>query len=87
MYVQIFFFRSHSSPDMALRLIDIQHLPCLLRQSGIDLHEPVCYVLMYGRLADTEGLCRLAHSGVVVNNIAGDVHGTLFNIILQKKTP
>ena len=87
MYVQIFFFCSHASPDMAFRFIDIQHLPCLFRQSGIDLHEPVCYVLMYRGLADPESLCRLAHCSVVVNTLAGDVHGALFNIVFQKKTP
>lgn len=48
MYVQIFFFRSHASSDMAFGFIDIQHLPCLFRQSGINLHQPVSYIFMYG---------------------------------------
>ena len=87
MYVQIFFFRSHASSDMAFGFIDIQHLPCLFRQSGINLHQPVSYIFMYRRFADPKGLCRLVHCCIVVNNIAGNIHGTLFDIILQKKSP
>lgn len=39
----------HSSPDMALLLVDIQHTPNRPRHGRVDLQEAVGTVLMYGR--------------------------------------
>ena len=85
--VQIFLFRGEPSPDMALGLVQVQHLPGLCGQSGIDLHETLGHVLMYRALADPIGLCRLPYCGIVVNDIIGDADGALFDIILQRNTP
>lgn len=39
----------HSTPDMALLLVDIQHTPNRPRHGRVDLLETVGTVLMYGR--------------------------------------
>ena len=54
--VQILLSGSHSSPDMAFLLIDIQHYPCLTGKGGIKLHKTLCHVFMYGRY-DFEPFC------------------------------
>ena len=46
--MQIFFSRSHPSPDVALRLVDVQHLAGLPGERRVDLNETVGYVFMYG---------------------------------------
>lgn len=48
MLMQIFFPRSKSSADMALRLIHIQHLSRLRRERRIDFAQTLCYVFMFG---------------------------------------
>ena len=85
--VQIFLLRGKPSSDMAFGLVQVQHLPGLRRQGGIDLHETFGHVLMYRALADTKGLRRLSHRGIIVDDIVGNADGTLFDIILQRNTP
>lgn len=46
-----------------------------------------CYLFVYRALAHSECLCGLAHCGVAINNVTGNADGTLFDIVLQKKTP
>ena len=46
-----------------------------------------CYYRMYRTLTNPKLLRRLPHRGIVLNNIVGNVHCTLFNIVLQEKTP
>lgn len=86
MLVQILFLSSKAAADMALGLVQIQNLPCIRCQCGIDLHKALGYVLMYRTLAYPKRLRRLPHRGVIVDNIVGDADGTLFNIILQRNT-
>ena len=42
---------------------------------------------MYGGLANSELLGGLSDCGIVIDNIIGDADSTLFDIILQKKSP
>ena len=46
-----------------------------------------CYYRMYRTLTYPKLLRRLPHRGIVLNNIIGNVHRTLFDIIFQKETP
>ena len=46
-----------------------------------------CYYHMYRTLTNPKLLRRLPHRGIVFNNIIGNIHRTLFDIILQEKTP
>ena len=84
MLVHVFLFGCQPAPDMALRFVHIQHFPGFLCQVGVDLHEPVRYVLMYSALADAKFPGCLSDCGVVVNDIIGDADRTLFDIILQR---
>lgn len=85
--VQILLSGSHSSPDMAFLLIDIQHYPCLTGKGGIKLHKTLCHVFMYRTLAYPELLCCLPNRCLCLNNIGRDLHCPLFNILFQGKTP
>ncbi len=44
-----------------------------------------CYNRMYRRFTDSKCLGSLPYSRIVLNDIAGDIHSPLFNIILQRK--
>ena len=77
----------HSSPDMALLLVDIQHTPNRPRHGRVDLQETVGTVLMYRRLTDSEFLCRLPHGCFCFYNIIRNFYCTLLNIILHAKNP
>ena len=46
-----------------------------------------CYYRMYCGLWNSKLFRRLPHRGIVLNNIIGNVHRTLFDIIFQKETP
>lgn len=48
--VQILFLCGKPPADMTLGFIHIQHLPGLLRQGWIDLHEAIRYIFMYSAL-------------------------------------
>ena len=87
MLVRIFFLCRHSAPDVPLGFIDIQYLSGLRRERRIDLQEPLGHVLMYRTLTNAELLRRLPHSRIVLDNIAGNPHCPLLNIILQRKSP
>ncbi len=65
---------------MAFRLIHIEYLPGLLRQGRINLYKPVCYIFMYRTLGHPERLGRLPHRGIGLDDIIGDINGSLFNI-------
>ena len=87
MLMKIFLSCSHPSPDMALRLIHIQHLARLPRQGGVDLEEPFGDIFMYRTLADSELFRRLPHSRVILYDIISNLHGSFLNIIFQKNPP
>lgn len=48
--MKIFFLCSHASPDMSLRLVNIQYHSGSGRQRWIDLDQPLGNVLMYSRV-------------------------------------
>lgn len=48
--MQVFLPCRQTAADMTLRFIDVQHRPHLLCKGRIDRHEPVCDILMYGRV-------------------------------------
>ena len=77
----------HSSPDMALLLVDIQHTPNRPRHGRVDLLETVGTVLMHRRLTDPEFLRRLPHGCFCFYDIIRDFYCTLLNIILHDKIP
>lgn len=69
MLVQILFFSCQSAPDMAFGFVYVQHFSGLLGQSRIDLHEPVCNILVYGAFAHAKLSGRLSDRGIAVNDI------------------
>ena len=87
MLVQILLSGSQSAADMPLRFIDIQHLPRLLRQRRIHLHQPLRHILVHRAFADAERLHCLTNCGVVVDDIVGYPYSSFFNIVFQRKTP
>ena len=46
--MQIFLSGRQSAADVPLRFIDIEHLPGFCRKRGLDLHQAVGDILMYG---------------------------------------
>ena len=87
MLMKIFLSCSHPSPDMALRLIHIQHLTRLPRQGGVDLKKSFGDILMYRTLTDPEPFRRLPHSRVILYDIISNLHGSFLNVIFQKNPP
>ena len=87
LHVQVFLSGRHASADVALRFIDIQDLPGLRRQVRVDIQKPLCYILMYRTLTDSELLCSLTHSCIVVYDVIGDGHCPLFDIFFQGLSP
>ena len=85
--MQILLSGSQSAADMTLGFVHIQHLPRLLRQRRIHLHQPLRHVLVHCAFADAEGLRGLPHRGVVVDDIVGYPYSSFFNIVFQRKTP
>ena len=77
----------HSSPDMALLLVDIQHIPDRPCQGWVDLLKTIGTVFMYRRLTDPELLRRLPHRSFCFYDIARNFYCTLLNIILHAKNP
>ena len=86
-HMSVFFPRRQPAPDMSLGLIDVQNLPRLLGERWIDLHKPVCDILMYSAFRHPKCLGCLPHSGIGFNDIIRNADSTLFNVILQKNTP
>lgn len=87
MLMQIFFFGRHAATDMALGFVHVQDFSRLCGKCRVDLDNALCYILMYRALADSEFLCCLAHSGVVLDNIICDIYNPLLNIAFHKKSP
>ena len=52
MLMKVLLSCSHPSPDMPLRLIHVQHLPCLPGKRRVNLEEPLGNILMYRTLTD-----------------------------------
>lgn len=72
---------------MALGFVHIQHLSGFPGQRGINLRQAFRNILMYGRLTDAELFCGLAHSGIVINNIVGNIDCSLLDIIFHGFPP
>ncbi len=47
----------------------------------------IVYYHMYNDFTHPKLLCGLPDGGIVINDIIGDADGSLFNVILQKKSP
>ena len=47
MLMQIFFPGRQAAPDMPLGLIYVQNLPGLSRETGINMQQAFCHILMY----------------------------------------
>ena len=75
----------HSTPDMTLLLVDIQHIPDRPRHGRVDLLKAIGTVFMYRRLTDPELLRRLPHRSFCFYDIARNFYCTLLNIILHNK--
>ena len=87
MLMKILLSCSHSSPDVPLGLIHIQHFARFPGKGRIDLEQPFGNIFMYRTLTDSKLLCRLPHSRVIFYNIISNLHGPLLNIIFQKNPP
>ena len=84
--MQILLPGRHSTPDMTLLLVDIQHIPDRPRHGRVDLLKAIGTVFMYRRLTDPELLRRLPHRSFCFYDIARNFYCTLLNIILHDKT-
>ena len=82
--MQIFFFCCHTTSDMPLLFIHLQHISHLFGKRRIDLLQSVCTVFMYRTFTDSEFLRRLSHCCIILYNKHCDFHGSFFNIIFQK---
>ncbi len=71
-FMKIFLLCSQSAPNMALRLIEVQDYPCSFREGGVNLCETLRNVFMYGRFRNSELLCSLPYSGVIVDDKVSD---------------
>ena len=85
--VEIFLPGRQTSADMSFGFIYIQNLSGLSGQRRIDLCQSVRDILVHGGLGYAERLGRLPYCGIVINDIIGDRHRSLLNIIFQKNTP
>lgn len=83
MHGAVFFLRGDPASNMALRFIDIQHLPHLLIQLWIHPAQALRHVHMYGRLTDTKFLCCRTDSCFVLNDIFAELYGPFFHNTLQ----
>ena len=57
----VFAFGGISAADMPLRQISIEHFAHFLAQFPVDLRQPLGYIFMYGRFADSEMFGAGAH--------------------------
>lgn len=87
MISQIFLFGSHTAANMTLRLIGIQNLSHLRRQSRIDHDQTFHAVFMYCTFTDAEFPGSLSHCCIALNNIIGNVDRSFFYIVFQQKKP
>ena len=69
MLMQVFFFSSQSTTNMTLRFVNVQHFSGLFCKSRIDIQQPLSYIFMNCRFADTKFFCRLPHRRIVVYDV------------------
>ena len=58
-----------------------------LCQRRIDLHQSLCYILMYRTLTDPKLFRSLPYCRIVFNNIVGNIDCAFLDIIFQRKSP
>ncbi len=87
MLMQIFFPGRQAAPDMPLGLIYVQNLPGLSRETGINMQQAFCHILMYRTLTNSKLLRRLTHCRIVFYDIIRNVYRAFFDIILQGFPP
>ena len=85
--MQILLPGRHSSPDMTLLFVDVQHIPDRPCHGRVDLLKAIGTVFMYRRLTDPKLLRRLPHRSFCFYDIARNFYCTLLNIILQGNPP
>ena len=85
--MQILLPGRHSSPDMTLLFVDVQHIPDRPCHGRVDLLKAIGTILMYRRLTDPKLLRRLPHRSFCFYDIARNFYCTLLNIILHDKIP
>ena len=83
MHCAVFFLRSDPAADMTLCLIDVEHFPHLLIQLWVDPAQALRHVHMYGRLANTEFLCRRPDRRLMLNDIFAELNGSFFHNTFQ----
>ena len=83
MLLQIFFFCCKSAPDVALGFVHVEHLARFFCQRMIEGRQTLCDVFMYRTLAHSERLGRLAHGGVLLDNVVCDANCPLLDILFQ----
>ena len=82
-FVTVFFSRSHSASDMALRFIDFENrldLPVKLR---IDVFQAFAYVFMYRAFAHAEFFGGASYSRAALNDIFAKLYGAFLHYPLQ----
>lgn len=85
--VLIFLLGSQAAADVALRLIDVQHHPCLGRQSRVDVGEAVGDVFMHRTLRYSKLFRCLPHRSILVYDVIGDLDRPFFDIFLHGSSP
>ena len=83
----VFFPGGDAAPNMALRFVDIQHLPHLSVQLGIDFFQPIDHVLVHRGFADMKLTRCCARRGVVLHNIGAQLDGSFFHSPFQCDPP
>ena len=83
----IFFLCGQTAPDMAFGFVHVQHDPRLGRQRGVDMLQAVGHILVDCGLTDPKFSRRLPHRCIVVYDVIGYGHRTLFDILLQGVPP
>ena len=73
----------HAAADVALGLVEIQHLPNLGIQGGIDRSQSFGEILVYGAFGDPELLCRCTDGSLVLNNVHRQIAGAFLDICMH----
>ena len=68
---------------MALLLVHIQNLPDLAGKRRVYLGKAVGTIFVYGAFADAKLSGSLTHGCVFFNDIAGNLYGTLLDLLFQ----
>lgn len=85
--VLVFLPCSHSTPDMALRFVQIQDHSGLGGKRWIDRDKSLRAVLVNGTFAYPKALCSLAYRSIVIYDVISNGYSPFFNIIFQKENP